>query len=446
MQNRLKRYHDAVSFYTNPNHAPESRNLGQRDATPFGSKTAGFESLSRFASSILGVLSLIFLAALSLAGCAAPGQPITRRPPAPTPISDLSARQIGNSVAVTFTLPKQTVQGRPLANPPQADIYRQFVPAQAVAPNVSITPPNQQLVSIPSQTLQQYRAGQPYSFSDVLSPADLSAHAGSDAVYMVRTRAAKHDSADSNLVAVKILPAPQPISDLQAQVTRSAIILSWTPPAIPQAPATLGSISLRYQIFRSSNAGNATNIPTSTSPLNSAANVAPAAFQKVAEISSPPYRDTNFTFGQTYAYYVVSMAQYAKATVISEDSKIIEVTPRDTFPPPAPTGLVAAVAPATASTPAHVDLSWDISDATGVAGYNIYRSNTNTGSADRWDRLNSSPLLTPAFRDIPTVSGKQYFYRVTVVDSFGNESAPSASVNVSLPASEEPKAETGEDE
>ncbi|MGH9732292.1 MAG: hypothetical protein ACRD4A_11360, partial [Candidatus Acidiferrales bacterium] len=76
----------------------------QVGAAPFVFEGAG----SKF---LLGFAPFIFLAALILAGCAAPGQPITRRPPAPTPISDLSARQIGNSVSVTFTLPKQTVQG-----------------------------------------------------------------------------------------------------------------------------------------------------------------------------------------------------------------------------------------------------------------------------------------------------------------------------------------------
>ena len=389
-------------------------------------------------SLISTLVSLNFIAALTFAGCAAPGQPITRRPPAPTPISDLSARQVGDSVSVTFTLPKQTVQGRPLTSPPHVDIYRQFVPAPAATQSASLAPPSQQIVTIPPQTLQQYRAGQPYSFLDVLSPADLSAHAGSEAVYMVRTRAANHDSANSNLVAVPIFPAPQAVTDLQGEVTRSAIILSWTPAATPQAAATLGPVSVRYRIYRSSN----TSVATSTPPLSAVTKgiSAPATsipFQQVAELSEPPYRDTNFTFGQTYGYYVISVAQYAAAAVESEASPPIEVTARDIFPPPAPTGLVAAVEPANGSTPAHVDLSWDISSAPNVAGYNIYRSTADTVSADRWDRLTSGPLLTPAFRDIPTVSGKQYFYRVTVVDIFGNESAPSASVNVSLPAMHE---------
>lgn len=418
-----------VSLYTNPKHALMFENVKQpRRASARNIPT----------SLISTFVSLNFIAALTLAGCAAPGQPITRRPPAPTPISDLSARQVGNSVSVTFTLPKETVQGRPLTAPPQIDIYRQFVPAPATAQQAPLAPPSRQIVTIASQTLQPYRVGQSYSFSDVFSLADLSAHAGSEAVYMVRTRAANHDSENSNLVAVPIFPAPQPVTDLQGQVTHFAIILSWTPAATPQAAATLGPISLRYRIYRASN----TSTASSTSPLNNVTKgtSVPAAsipFERVAELSEPPYRDANFTFGQTYAYYVVSVAQYGASAVESEASPAIEVTPRDTFPPPAPTGLVAAVAPATVSTPAQVDLSWNISPAPNVAGYNIYRSTANTVSLNRWDRLNSSPLLTPTFRDIPAVSGKQYFYRVTVVDTFGNESAPSASVNVNLPTMNE---------
>ncbi len=418
-----------VSLYTNPKHALMFRNLKQPRRAPARNIPASL--ISTF-------VSLNFIAALTLAGCAAPGQPITRRPPAPTPISDLSARQVGNSVSVTFTLPKETVQGRPLTAALQVDIYRQFVAAPATAQQAPLAPPRQQIVTIPSQTLRQYRAGEPYSFSDALSAADLSAHAGSEAVYMVRTRTANHDSANSNLVAIPIFPAPQPVADLQGQVTRSAIILSWTPAAIPETAAALGIVSVRYRIYRSSK----TSAATSTSSLNDVSKGASVSatslpFEQVGELSESPYRDTNFTFGQTYAYYVVSVAQYGASAVESEASPTVEVTPRDTFPPPAPTGLVAAVAPAAASTPAHIDLSWDISSAPDVAGYNIYRSSANTVSADRWDRLNSSPLLTPTFRDIPTVSGKQYFYRVTVVDSFGKESAPSASVNVRLPATSE---------
>ncbi len=378
----------------------------------------------------------VIASALCLAGCAAPGQPITRRPPAPTPITDLSAQQFGDSIALSFALPKQTVQGRPLTRSPQVEIYREYIPASAPSrTSAQLSPPQRLILTLPSQNVDQYREGEHIRFSDRLSAADISAHAGDQAVYMVRTRISKNDSANSNLAAIKIFPAPQPVSDLHVQVTQSAIELSWTAAEVPSA-GTLRPNSIRYRIYRANNV----NTPAST-PITNAntvpSGVAALLFGQVADISSPTYQDADFSFGKTYAYYVVTVAQYNGDVVESQDSTIVEVTPRDTFPPSAPTGLVAAVAPATASGPAHVDLSWDISSATDVAGYDIYRSEAETGPANRWDRLNSGPLLTPAFRDIPPVPGKHYFYRVTAVDRFGHESAPSALIDVNVPATNE---------
>jgi hypothetical protein len=378
-------------------------------------------------------LPLIFAAVLFLPGCAAPGQPVTRRPPAPAAITDLSAHQSGNSVTLTFTLPKQTVQGRPLAQPPEMEIYREYVPASAArGTNAQLPVPPSLILTVPSQMAEQYRDGDRIRFSDQLSAADLSAHSGDQAVYMVRTRISKHDSANSNLVAVQIFPAPLPISDLQAQVTQSAINISWTPPTIPQA-AALPPAAIHYRIYRAL----LTSADGAQKSLNAVPQPAPAASTLLGESDFPAYSDTKFTFGQTYAYSVRAVAQYESGSVESEDSPPLEVTPRDTFPPAVPTGLIAAVAPAAESAPAHADLSWDISPAPEVAGYNVYRSGPNPGSEDRWDRLTASPLLTPAFRDIRIVSGQQYFYRVTAVDRFGNESAPSVSVDVRVPATNE---------
>lgn len=391
------------------------------------------------ASAISFSLTLIVIGALFAVGCAAPGQPVTRRPAAPTPITDLSAQQLGNRIELTFTLPKQTVQGRPLRQPPQLEIYREYVSASvAGSANAQVSAPQRLVLTVPSQMVANYREGDLIRLSDHLAAADLSANAGNQAVYMVRTRISKRDSANSNLVAVRILPAPQLISDLQAQVTKSSIELSWTAPAMPEAGA-LRPISIHYRIYRSSNAVAQGGTPKGTPPAslqeNRAAGLPP--YVKIAETSSPSYSDAHFTFGETYSYKVSSVAQYESGSVESEYSKILNVTPRDTFPPAAPTGLVASVAPASPSASAQVDLSWAISPETGIAGYNVYRSTAETGPANRWDRLNSSLLLTPVFRDIPVVSGQRYFYRVTAVDRFGNESAPSAPAVVSVPAATE---------
>jgi len=371
--------------------------------------------------------------ALFAAGCAAPGHPVTRQPTAPEAITDLAARQLGDSVILTFTLPKKTTTGRTLPQSPQLEIYREYVSAApAPANRAPLAAPKQLIVTVPSQMEAPYREGDRIRFPDPLTQAELSAHAGDEAVYMARTRLSKHGSADSNLVALRIFPAPQPISDLRAQVTQSAIELSWAAPEIP----TVGMLQapvLQYRIYR------AMGIPVTEAQKSSRAGTetAAAAFVLLGESDAPAYNDAKFTFGQAYEYSVRTVAQYKSGSVESEDSVPLEVMPRDTFPPAAPTGLVAAIAPANASGRTRVDLSWAISGETDVAGYNVYRHDAEAGPANSWGRLNSSLLLTPAFRDISAVSGKRYFYRVTAVDRYGNESAPSAQVDVTVPAKNE---------
>jgi len=372
-----------------------------------------------------------FLLTVCLAGCAAPGVPVTRRPATAKAITDLSVRQSGDGIVLQFTLPRETVQDKPLNKPPEIEIYRVFSPVSASpqsAENVFASPSLQPAVKIPSAMVSQYRAGNQFQFRDALAPADISAHAGDDAVYMVRTRISGHDSANSNLAIVRIFPAPQAIQDLHAEVTRSAIKLSWTAVPIPSA-GSLTADSMRYRIFRSSNVANPpANASPSSSNTQGTAPLLP--FDQIAETDSPSYSDTNFQFGKTYAYYVVTVAQFEKASVESEESATIEVTPRDTFAPEAPQGLVAAVVSTPGTNAPEVDLSWAISEQSGIAGYNIYRSQTEESAGTR---LNSRLLLTPVFRDISALPGQQYFYRVTAVDSSGNESPPSAPVAVTIP-------------
>jgi hypothetical protein len=77
-----------------------------------------------------------------------------------------------------------------------------------------------------------------------------------------------------------------------------------------------------------------------------------------------------------------------------------------------------------------VDLSWAISGATDLAGYNVYRSRQPDG---RRVRLNKHLLAAPAFRDTTVERGASYRYWVTAVDRAANESAPSGPVTVSAP-------------
>jgi hypothetical protein len=78
-----------------------------------------------------------------------------------------------------------------------------------------------------------------------------------------------------------------------------------------------------------------------------------------------------------------------------------------------------------------VDIAWDASSSAALQGYNVYRSTVSGGPYTKVSPvLGASTLL---FTDTTPVSGKQYFYVVTSVDTSGTESAASAQVAVTIP-------------
>ncbi len=76
-----------------------------------------------------------------------------------------------------------------------------------------------------------------------------------------------------------------------------------------------------------------------------------------------------------------------------------------------------------------VDLTWDASTSKDVAGYNVYRG------PDRSTRTKINPDLVAAtlYDDSTVVNGKTYYYAVTSVDTYGNESGKTPAVKVVIP-------------
>lgn len=371
------------------------------------------------------LLILFSAAALVSGGCASPGEPLERRPPVPTPISDLAAQQSGNSVILTFTLPRETMQHLALAHSPDIEIYRALAPVPANRPATAAPSETPSLfLTIPSAMVGRYAVQDRVRYEDALKPEDFGQNAELHAVYMVRTRASeKRASADSNAAALDIFPAALPITDAKAVVTHTAILLDWTPPQKTLAGAALSLAG--FHIYRAEANASAPASPGEAPQLKS-----PLARIGDAGASANSYSDPNFEFGKTYVYSVRSLTQYSGETLESADSNWVVVTPRDTFPPSAPEGLIVTVAPAQGETPAHLELSWAINSETDIAGYNVYRSEQEGTPGTR---MNTQVLLTPAFRDMNALPGRLYFYYATAVDRSGNESAASAKVSGSLP-------------
>jgi hypothetical protein len=365
-----------------------------------------------------------------LYGCAAPGEPIERKPPTPIPVADLTASQSGNDVILTFTLPRDSVEKREILKPISIDVYRNFEPVPPGNSPAAFAPANPTLLlTIPPAMVDRYTVQGQTRFVDSLRAEDL-ASGGREAVYLVRVFVSpKKLSANSNVAALTVYPAANPIADLKAEFQRAGVALSWAPPEktlIGKAPNIASYRVYRAEIESAQNASATSPAAGGTEAPNTK-----VPFARIAETASPPYTDTQTELGKTYVYSVRSVAQYSGVQIESLDSNFATITPKDVSPPPAPQDLVAAFVPAAGGAPGYLDLSWSINAATDIAGYNVYRSED---PARPGTRVNSELLLTPAFRDMNAVPGRTYFYTVTAVDRSGNESSASPPASGSVPA------------
>ena len=364
-----------------------------------------------------------------VAGCASVGEPSERKTLTPAAIADLTAEQSGSNVALTFTLPTQSADHRALPRTPSVQIYRAIHSEPAAgAPRPA---PPALLVTIPGAMVASYVAQGRFHYADALTAGDFLPHQQTVASYIVRTAIApQKESAESNPADVRIVPAPQPIADLQGRATQSAIVLNWTPPATTLTGDA--AVITGYRIYRA-------DVPTPSAPPGSAATVPDAAnspkisspLVQIGESDSAEYRDSDAQFGKTYAYSVRSVVTAPDKPLESADSNFAIITLHDVFPPSVPTQLIVTPVPAEQGTQAHLDLSWAINPETDLAGYNVYRSEGVGGSETK---LNPQLLPTPAFRDMNAQPGRSYTYTATAVDRTGNESAHSAPVTASLPA------------
>jgi len=360
-----------------------------------------------------------------LVGCGAPGEPVPPTPPVPVAIKDLAAHQAGDGAQLTFTLPTNSVSGDKLPALPAVEILRGSVKPDGSADAKSF----RVVYTIPGALVETYRAGGRVRFIDPIAPGETKSHPGGAVAYIVRTRASqKRASADSNVVLLRMFPVPAPIASVEARVTESAIELTWAVPSLTAAGEPVPNVT-GYRIYRSE--------IHAAAPASPSQNRAPGKPEPGAELlgssATESYRDTSFVFDHSYLYSVRSVIQVEANELESSDSQPVTVTPRDTFPPAAPQGVVAALLPGTAAGAQLVDLSWSINLETDLAGYHVYRSEQE---GTKGQLVTADLLPAPAIRDTSVESGHRYWYTVTAVDRAGNESAPSApvAVEVALPS------------
>ncbi len=275
--------------------------------------------------------------------------------------------------------------------------------------------------TIPSEQVDPYLKAGHIEFHDPLTADDFARAAGSSMAYKVRTRAARaRASEDSNIVMARIYPAPEAPRDVHVSVTESALVVNWTEAALPP-----GASSRVYRVYRAEIESGQENPPQDVSKAK-----LKTPLELAGTSPSTEFRDSHFEFATPYVYTVRSAAQFGADLAESADSTPAIVTPRDVFPPAAPTNLEITIISATNQTPAYIELSWAISPEGDLAGYSVYRSE---GEDSPGERVSTDILPSPTFRDISVMPGRRYYYRVSALDRAGNESPKSSAVVAEVP-------------
>lgn len=192
----------------------------------------------------------------------------------------------------------------------------------------------------------------------------------------------------------------QPPVNFNAELFTDKILLKWDPPD--------------------------ENIDRSTPPLVAGYNVFRAAEKsKVvrlnpALIKGRTYEDKTFDFGTTYYYFVRVSSSESSPYQESEDSKVLEISPKDTFAPAPPTGVVVVMGPEILS------LSWDANQESDLGGYRVWK---RAEGESEFTALMKEPILENTYTDTSVEKNIRYYYAITSMDKVGNESGKSNSIS-----------------
>src|SRR5437762_13096857 len=155
------------------------------------------------------IFQFLFSIFLVSAGCGAPGDPVPPTPPVPAAIKDLAARQAGDGVQLSFTLPLISISGEKLPAPPAVEILRGSVKPDGLANSKSF----RVVYTIPCALVENYRTDSRVNFVVRITPAEIKSLSGGVFVSGVRARASRKGACvDSNFVSLRVDPVPASFS------------------------------------------------------------------------------------------------------------------------------------------------------------------------------------------------------------------------------------------
>jgi hypothetical protein len=219
-----------------------------------------------------------------------------------------------------------------------------------------------------------------------------------------------------------VVPAPLggtsgPPSAPRVTVTETSMTLHWTPPpdaravAAAEASDLLPSRSLVpvpppttydvYEVRGTESADAPLVVPEPLTP---------------EPVTATEYTQSGITLGRERCFHVRAVDIVDGLHVRGPASPVECASFADTFPPSAPSDLVAV------AVPGGINLLWEPSEASDVAGYLVLRGDAAGATLAP---LTTTPVTTLSYRDESVQAGVRYVYVVVAVDGAGNRSAES---------------------
>lgn len=131
-------------------------------------------------------------------------------------------------------------------------------------------------------------------------------------------------------------------------------------------------------------------------------------------------------WGTVYRFQIAAVDTSGNESEKSNIATAAATQPTDTTPPDKLTGLKASIS----SDASNILLSWDSNDDDDLGGYYVYVSSDNLA----FNRVNAALLVDPNYAYGYSTGNTLFYFRVTAVDEYGNESTPSKSVQIRTPS------------
>jgi len=351
--------------------------------------------------SVSNLLSLLIL--ISCLCCGKKGDILPPQVRFPQTVEDIQVAQRGNRVILSWQNPSSYVDGSALSDIEIIEIWVLKIEKESGREASEVgkeefTQKAKLAFSINRESIPEYTIQDPESKERMEYFHDLSEDNSTTNIYTfgIRIKERKRYSDFSDLVSLEPRLLSLPPGEVVATLHQDRIEIAWKAPLENMDQSSPPNFK-GYNVYRS-------NPEEEIRRINSDL------------VESEKYADKNFSFGQTYRYFVRASATEEAPFFESLDSEAVEVVAKDSFAPQPPSGLISVGAIGM------IAISWNENSEEDLAGYRVWRREEEE---EEFRLLTSQAVTENSYSDTSVENGKKYYYAVTAIDNEGNESQKS---------------------